>query len=88
MNNLTEKIQAYREYKRLAEEAAAIADSVADEIKQYLSEQALDKLEIGAYKVSHTEQTRTSYDFKRMTDDGMDLSKYAKTTPYKVFRVV
>ncbi len=35
--DMTAKIREYRELKRLAEEAAAAADSIADEIKKAIA---------------------------------------------------
>ena len=47
MTELTAKIREYREFKRLAEEAQAAADSIADEIKAAMTEAGESKMIVG-----------------------------------------
>jgi hypothetical protein len=85
--DLTAKIREYREMKRLAEEAQAAADSIADEIKAAMSEAGKDKMTVGEYKLSYTDAKRETLDKKRLEQDLGDLTEYTKVTSYKVFKV-
>ena len=87
MTNIQEKIREYKELKRLAEEAQAAADSIADELKAAMTEAGESKMVVGEYKLSYTEAKRETLDKKRLQEDLGDLSEYTKTTHYKVFKV-
>ena len=87
MKELEAKIKEYREMKRLAEEALAAADSIADEIKAVMTEAGQDKMIVGEYKLSYTDCTRKDLDKKRLKADLGDLSEYTKITMYKRFSV-
>ena len=87
MTNLQEKIREYKEMKRMAEEAQAAADSLADEIKAAMSEAGETKMTVGEYKLSYTEAKRETLDKKRLEQDLGDLSEYTKVTMYKRFSV-
>ena len=87
MINLESKIREYRELKRMAEEAQAMADAIADELKAEMSAAGQEKLVVGEYKLSYTEAKRETLDKKRLQEDLGDLSEYTKTTHYKVFKV-
>jgi len=84
---LEAKIKEYREMKRLAEEAQAAADSLADEIKAAMNEAGESKMIVGEYKLSYTEAKRETLDKKRLEADLGSLAEYTKTTHYKVFKV-
>ena len=84
---LETKIREYREMKRLAEEAQAAADSLADEIKAAMNEAQESKMIVGEYKLSYTDTKRETLDKKRLQEDLGDLTEYTKTTHYKVFKV-
>ena len=87
MINLESKIREYRELKRMAEEAQAMADAIADELKAEMSAAGQEKLVVGEYRLSYTEAKRETLDKKRLQEDLGDLSEYTKTTHYKVFKV-
>ena len=87
MTDLQAKIREYREMKRLAEEAQAAAESLADEIKAAMTEAGESKMIVGEYKLSYTETKRETLDKKRLEADLGDLTEYTKTTFYKVFKV-
>lgn len=84
---MIEKIREYRELKRLAEEAQAAADSIADELKIYMQEAGQERMIVGEYKLSYTDATRETLDKKRLEADLGDLSEYTKITTYKRFSV-
>ena len=84
---LEAKIREYKEMKRLAEEAQAAADSLADEIKAAMTEAGESKMVVGEYKLSYTEAKRETLDKKRLEADLGDLTEYTKTTFYKRFAV-
>ena len=81
------KIKEYREMKRLAEEAQAAADSLADELKAAMTAAGESKLIVGEYKLSYADAKRETLDKKRLQEDLGDLSEYTKITFYKVFKV-
>ena len=87
MTNLQETIRTYREYKRMAEEAQAMADSTADELKAVMTAQGKEKLVVGEYKLSYTEAKRETLDMKRLEQDLGDLTEYVKVSKYRVFKV-
>jgi len=87
MLDLEAKAREYRELKRMAEEAQAMADAIADEIKAAMSEAGESKMVVGEYKLSYTEAKRETLDKKRLEADLGSLAEYTKTTHYKVFKV-
>jgi hypothetical protein len=87
MTNLENKIREYREMKRLAEEAQAAADAMADELKAAMLEAGESKMVVGEYKLSYTESKRETLDKKRLEQDLGDLTDYTKVTYYKTFKV-
>jgi len=88
MSELTAKIKEYREYKRLAEEMLAHADSIADELKEYMNETNQTKAIIGEYKLSYTNVTRKDIDKKALAVEHSDIyNAYLRETSYKRFLV-
>jgi predicted phage-related endonuclease len=88
MTDLESKIREYREMKRLAEEAQAAADSIADELKAEMNAQGTSKLIVGEYKLSYSTVTRKDIDKKRLEAERADIySAYLKETSYKRFAV-
>jgi len=87
MSNLETRIREYREYKRLAEEAEALADAIADELKAMMNEAGQSKMTVGEYKLSYTKAQRETLDKKRLEADLGDLSEYTKVTSYMRFSV-
>ena len=88
MNELTAKIREYRELKRLAEEAQAAADAIADEIKAAMTEAGESKMIIGEYKLSYSDCTRKDIDKKALAADHADIyAAYLKETTYKRFSI-
>ena len=84
---LEARIREYRELKRMAEEAQAMADAIADEIKAAMNEAGESKMIVGEYKLSYTESKRETLDKKRLEADLGDLTEYTKITTYKRFAV-
>ena len=88
LNNLESKIREYREMKRLAEEAAAHADAIADEIKAVMTEAGQEKMIVGEYKLSYTQLTRKDIDKKSLAADHPDIAAaYTKESTYRKFLV-
>ena len=82
------RIKEYREYKRLAEEALAAAESIADELKALMSEAGRDRWNVGEYKLSWCEYTRKDLDKKRLEADHGDIyAAYLRESTYKKFLV-
>jgi len=88
MNALTEKIREYREYKRMIEELTNLTDSIADELKTFMTDAGQDKMIIGEYKLSYTEHTRRDLDKKLLAEDYNEIyNDYLIETTYKRFQV-
>jgi len=85
---LEEKIRQFREYKRLAEEAEALADSIADELKAAMAEAGQDKMTVGEYKLSYTACTRKDIDKKRLEVEAPTVyAAFLKETTYRRLQV-
>jgi hypothetical protein len=85
--NLETAIREYKQMKRMAEEAQAVADSLADEIKAYMADCNESKLIIGEYSISYTDSKRETLDKKRLEADLGDLADYTKVSYFKRFAV-
>ena len=77
---MTKKIEELKELEALIEEAKAQADSLKDDIKSVMNENALDTLEVGSYVVRYTPVSSSRFDTKRFKEEfGEDLyKKYTK----------
>ena len=87
LNHLESKVKEYKELKRMAEEAQAVADAIADELKAEMTTLQLTAAIVGEYKLSYTDATRSTLDKKRLEADLGCLKDYTKNTEYKIFRV-
>jgi predicted phage-related endonuclease len=87
-NDLTAKIKEYRQYKRMAEEMLAIADSIADELKTVMLEQGLERMIVDEYKLSFTTVSRKDIDKKALAEEHQEIyNAYLRETSYKRFLV-
>lgn len=80
-------IREYKQMKRMAEEAQAVADSLADTIKAYMADNDESKLIVGEYSISYTDSKRETLDKKRLEADLGDLADYTKVSYFKRFSV-
>jgi predicted phage-related endonuclease len=86
--DLTAKIKEYKEFKLLAEEAAANAESIADELKTLMTAQGVDEMQVDVFKVRYKDVTSSRFDsaaFK--VTHGELYSQYSKQTTSKRFSV-
>ena len=91
------KAREYREYKRIAEEMQALADSIADELKAATLENGKAEetkagrkitLIVGEYKLSLSDNTRKDIDKKRLEAEYSDIyNSLLKEIAYKRFTV-
>lgn len=85
-HELTAKIKELREMQRLAEEAAAIAETLKDEIKAYMGE--ADELKAGEYKVTWKTITSSRLDTAALKKAMPELvERFTKTTTTRRFTV-
>ena len=84
---LQQKVQKFKEYKRLEAEAKTMADEIAAEIKKEMDAAGQTFLDIGAYKVHYTTQTRSTLMKKELENLLGDLSEFSKTTVFRKFEV-
>jgi predicted phage-related endonuclease len=88
MSNLESRIREYREYKRLAEEAQAVADGIADELKAHMTNSGETALTVGEYKLSYTPYTSNRVDTAALKRELPDIAeRYTKTTETRRFSV-
>ena len=88
MLNMEAKIKEYRELKRMAEEAEAMAAAIGDELKAEMTAAGQDKMIVGEYKLSYIDCTRTDLDKKRLEAEHNSLyTAYLKSSTYKRFSV-
>ena len=82
------KIKEYREYKRMIDETKKLADTVADELKDFIEKSGESSLIVGEYKLQYTDVTRKDLDKKRLETEHEALYKaYLKETTHKRFSV-
>lgn len=84
---LEKKIEEIRKYKAMAEEASNIEKSLEAEVISWMVENNLTEEFTDSAKISYKEQSRTTLDKKRLTDDLGDLSEYEKVTSFMVLRI-
>jgi predicted phage-related endonuclease len=80
-------VKEYREYKRLAEEAQAMADAIADGMRAAMAAAGESRVVVGEYRITYADAVREALDRKRLEADLGDLSAYTKATAYKRFSV-
>jgi uncharacterized protein YjiS (DUF1127 family) len=81
MNALIDKIRDYREYKRMIEELENLADTIADELKTYMSDIGQTKIIIGEYKINkYPEYEKTEMAFDDMIELLDELEAAAENT--------
>ncbi|MCL2841696.1 MAG: hypothetical protein FWE05_13105 [Defluviitaleaceae bacterium] len=87
-NELIAKIRELREFKRLAEEMTAHADSIADEIKALMTAAGESRMIVGEYKLSYTDVSRVDIDRKRLKEEQEEIfTAYSYSTTFKRFLV-
>jgi len=87
-NKLAERIKEYNEYKKMGEEMLAIANSIADELKNLMSDTGQEKMIVGEYKLSYTAVSRKDIDKKALANDYSDIyNAYLRETSYRRFLV-
>ena len=88
MQEMESKLREYREMKRLVDEAQAVADALADELKTAMSESGETQKTVGEYRISYTDCIRKDIDKKRLEAVHPDIyAAYLKETTYKRFQV-
>lgn len=69
---LISKVEALKEWERLAQEAAAEIESIKDEIKQHMDARGLEELEAGTHIIRWTKVLSNRFDssaFKKVMPD-------------------
>ena len=88
MKDLESKIKEYREYKRLMDEIKILADSLADELKDFMEKSGESTMIVGEYKMQYVDVTRRDLDKKRLEMEHAALyAAYLRESSYKRFSV-
>ena len=88
IHELNAKVREYKEYSQMIAEMDAIKSAIADELKVYMSNEGVDTLTVGEYKVSYTDCFRCDIDKKALASDHAELyADYLRETTYKRFTV-
>lgn len=88
MNELHETIKELKEYKLLAEEAAARITELENIIKSEMRAKELDKMTVGEYKCSIATVTSNRVDSKALQEKRPDIySEFLKASTYERFTV-
>jgi predicted phage-related endonuclease len=87
-HELTAKLCDYKKYSELMARIEKMKDGIANEVKTYMSNNGIDTMTVGEYKVSYTDCFRRDIDKKALANDHADLyADYLKETIYKRFTV-
>ncbi|GHV47069.1 hypothetical protein FACS189499_03860 [Clostridia bacterium] len=85
-HELQQLAREYREYKRIAEEAAATMDGIADKIKAVLGD--TEKVIAGEYKITYSPVTSNRIDTSALKSALPDIAaQFSKTTTIRRFIV-
>lgn len=86
---MTLKLREYKEFKRMSEEIKNEMLLIEESIKNEMTEQKVDQLTIGEYKIKWTTVVTNRIDSKKLKQDHEELySAYSKDSISKRFSVV
>ncbi len=72
IDEITSKIETLKEWEAIQNEAAAMVESIKDEIKRHMDSEGLEELEAGTHIVRYTTVLSNRFDttaFKRVMPD-------------------
>ncbi len=83
------KIESLKEWEALADEAAAMVESIKDEIKRHMDNMGVETLEAGQYIARFTTVQSSRFDTKRFKNEiGQDVYKrFCKETLSRRFTI-
>lgn len=86
MLNIDNIMAELAQYTRLQEEAAAMVDSLKDQLKQYMTENNIDVLTGSEHKASYKTVTASRIDTTALKKNAPEIAaQYTKTTETKRF---
>lgn len=86
MKNIDSTMRELAQYTRIMEEAAAVVDSLKDEIKRYMEEHNTDMLSGNEHKATYKAVTSNRIDTVALKKDLPDIAaQYTKTSETKRF---
>ena len=87
--NINEIMAELAQYTRLQEEAAAMVDSLKDQIKQYMNDNQIEILAGAEHKAIYKTVTSSRIDTTALKRNAPDIAaQYTKTTETKRFTFV
>ena len=84
---LDQTIEELKEMKVLSQDILNYISALEQKIKDYMTENFLTEEITPTAKITYLTQYRTSINKKALAADIGDISKYEKTTAYKVLRI-
>lgn len=88
-NNIDSLMREIAEYTRMAEEVAAMLDSLKDTLKKHMEENGLDSIAGSEHKASYKAVTSSRIDTTALKRDMPEIAaKYTKTTNTRRFLFV
>ena len=87
-SEISSKLETLREYETLAAEAAAIADSIRDEIKKHMDSIGAEELSVGTCIIRYTSVISNKFDSTAFRKVMPDLYKaYTKPVSSRRFTI-
>ena len=88
-NMMIRKIETFNEVEQMIEELKAEAESIKDSIKEQMTLNDVDEMQVGDYVIRYVDVLSSRFDTKRFKDEmGCDLYKaYTKEISSKRFSI-
>ncbi|MCI8387574.1 MAG: hypothetical protein HFE63_03800 [Clostridiales bacterium] len=87
-NEITAKVAQIKELMQLIEEATTEADTLKDEIKEYMTAKSVDELTAGLFKVRYKIVKSSRFDSAAFKKESPELyERYAKQTESRRFSI-
>ena len=88
INEIEAAVKAYREYKRIKEEAEAMLEAAADALKAHMQEADKDTLTGNDYKITWKAVNGSTLDKKALEADNPGIiARYTRPNVYRRFEI-
>lgn len=86
-HELQERVNKLKEYKAMQEEIKDLISAIESEVKDYMTENNLEKEVVDNATITFKEQIRSSLDKDKLVEVLGDLEEYTTTSVYNVLRI-